>query len=197
MNTPFQILPHHLLSPGTAIYDLAAPDSTPVGLQDPANSVYTDFHRTRPFAISSAASLDQVDARMIACGVRLLFVADAGGALQGLVTYTDLYGEKPVRYIREHGGSRELFLVLDVMTPLDRLDALNHADVLRATVGDIVETIRTTGRQHLLVSDTTDDGRQVIVGMFSSTHLEKRADIRIELTARANSFADLERALAG
>ena len=101
-----------------------------------------------------------------------------------------------MRYIQEHGGSREQILVLDVMTSLDRLDALQQGDVLKATIGDIVETIRTTGRQHLLVSDTIDDGRQVIVGMFSSTHIEKRCDIKIELSARANSFADLERALA-
>lgn len=196
MNTPFQILPHHLLSSGTTIYDLAAPDATPVGLQDPATSVYTDFQRTRPFSIGSAATIDEVNARMIACGVRLLFVADAGGVLQGLVTYTDLFGEKPVRYIQEHGGSREQILVLDLMTPLDRLDALQRADVLKASVGDIVETIRTSGRQHLLVSDSSDDGRRVIVGMFSSTHIEKRAGIRIELSSRANSFADLERALS-
>lgn len=197
MNTPFQILPHHLLSSGTTIYDLAAPDATPVGLTDAATSVYTDFHRMRPFSIGSTATIDEVNARMIACGVRLLFVADAGGGLQGLVTYTDLFGEKPLRYIQEHGGGREQILVLDLMTPLDKLDALHRGDVLKATVGDIVETIRTTGRQHLLVSDSTDDGRQVIVGMFSSTHIEKRADITIELSARANSFADLERALVG
>ena len=196
MNTPFQILPHHLLAPGTTIHDLDAPESTPVVSQDPATAVYTDFQRTRPFSIGSAATIETVNARMIACGVRLLFVADAGGTLQGLVTYTDLFGEKPVRYIQEHGGNREQILVLDIMTPLDRLDALRHGDVLKASVGDIVETIRSSGRQHLLVSDPPDDGRQVIVGMFSSTHIEKRAGIRIELSARANSFADLERALA-
>ena len=130
---------------------------------------------------------------MIACGVRLLFVADAGGTLQGLVTFTDLFGEKPLRYIQEHGGSREQIVVLDIMTPLSRLDSLQYGDVLR--VGDIVETIRESDRQHLLVSQMLEDGRQVIIGMFSSTHIEKRIGMKIELSARASTFADLERAL--
>ena len=31
---------------------------------------------------------------MVGCGVRLLFVTETHGLLQGLVTYTDLFGEK-------------------------------------------------------------------------------------------------------
>jgi hypothetical protein len=195
MNTPFQILPHNLLSTGTSIYQGDAAESASVSLRDPARSVFTDFHHTRPFSIGSAATIAEVNDKMIACGVRLLFVADASSALQGLVTYTDLFGEKPLRYIQEHGGNRGQIVVLDIMTPLSMLDSLQYGDVLSATVGDIVETIRTIGRQHLLVSQALENGSQVIIGMFSSTHIEKRIGMEIELSARANSFADLERAL--
>lgn len=195
MNTPFQILPHNLLTPGTSIYQGDAAESASVSLRDPARSVFTDFHHTRPFSIGSAATIAEVNGKMIACGVRLLFVADSGGALRGLVTYTDLFGEKPVRYIQEHGGNRGQIVVLDIMTPLSRLDSLQYGDVLRATVGDIVETIRDSDRQHLLVSQILENGSQVIIGMFSSTHIEKRIGMKIELSARANTFADLERAL--
>jgi len=196
MNASFQILPHSLLTPGTSIYQGDAAENATVSLRDPARSVFTDFHHTRPFSIGSAATLAEVNDKMIACGVRLLFVAGGAGALQGLVTYTDLFGEKPVRYIQEHGGNREQIVVLDIMTPLSRLDSLQYGDVLRATVGDIVETIRESDRQHLLVSQILENGSQVIIGMFSSTHIEKRIGMKIELSARANTFADLERALA-
>ncbi|MGD2171744.1 MAG: hypothetical protein PVI79_00490 [Gammaproteobacteria bacterium] len=195
MNTPFQVLPHHLLPPGTSIYQGDTAESASVSMRDPARSVFTDFHHTRPFSVGSAATLAEVNDKMIACGVRLLFVADVAGVLQGLVTYTDLFGEKPVRYIQEHGGNRNQIVVLDIMTPLSMLDSLQYSDVLRATVGDIVETIRTFGRQHLLVSQMLENGSQVIFGMFSSTHIEKRIGMKIELSARANTFADLERAL--
>lgn len=195
MNTPFQILPHNLLPSGTAIYQGETAESASVSLRDPARSVFTDFHHTRPFSIGSAATIAEVNDKMIACGVRLLFVADGSGMLQGLVTYTDLFGEKPLRYIQEHGGDRGQIVVLDIMTPLSRLDSLQYGDVLRATVGDIVETIHDSDRQHLLVSQTMEDGSQIIIGMFSSTHIEKRIGMKIELSARASTFADLERAL--
>lgn len=195
MNASFQILPHSLLTPGTSIYQGDEAESASVSLRDPARSVFTDFHHIRPFSIGSAATLAEVNDKMIACGVRLLFVADGSGSLQGLVTYTDLFGEKPLRYIQEHGGSRDQIVVLDIMTPLSQLDSLQYGDVLRATVGDIVETIRESDRQHLLVSQILEDGRQIIIGMFSSTHIEKRIGIKIELSARASTFADLERAL--
>jgi siroheme synthase len=133
---------------------------------------------------------------MIAYGVRLLFVAKADGVLHGLVTFTDLFGEKPVQYIQQHGGSREEILAQDIMTPLAQLEALQQNNVLRAKVGDIVETIKAAGRQHMLVSHTYADGRQVVTGLFSSTQIEKLLGIEIELSPRAQTFADLERALS-
>lgn len=196
MNTAYQNLPHQLLSPGTLILHAHDdPEFGSVRLQDAAASVYTDFRHTRPFSIADTATLDDVNARMIACGVRLLFVADGDGRLQGLITYSDVFGEKPVTYIREHGGSRGEILARDVMTPLIRLEALRDEDVARASVGDIVHTIKTAGRQHMLVFRNGNDGGKVICGLFSSTHIEKRVGIKIELSARANTFADLERAL--
>jgi hypothetical protein len=132
---------------------------------------------------------------MIACGVRLLFVTEGDAVLLGLVTYSDLFGDKPVRYIQAHGGARNEIVAQDIMTPRSQLEALHKADVDKARVGDIVETIRTAGRQHMLVSDSSDSGQETITGLFSSTHIEKLLGIKIELSARAQNFSELERAL--
>ena len=196
MTTHYQTLAHKLLSPGTTIHGGQTPTTASVTLRDRAESVFTDFRYIRPFFIGATASIDQVNDRMIACGVRLLFVSDSKGLLQGLVTYTDVFGEKPVNYIKEHGGKREEILAQDIMTPLAQLEALNQADVDRANVGDIVATIKAAGRQHMLVNQTLEDGSQVITGIFSSTHIEKLLGMKIELSSRANTFADLERALS-
>ena len=195
MNTSFHNLPHELLAPGTSILSSHHSDIESVTLDDKAELVYTDFSYTRPFSIGPAAGIDQINDKMIAIGVRLLFVTETDGVLKGLVTHTDLFGEKPVRYIQEHGGSREEILAQDIMTPLAQLETLQKADVEKARVGDIVETIKAAGRQHMLVSQTRDSGGPVITGLFSSTHIEKLLDVKIEVTARAHSFAEIERAL--
>ncbi|MDH3387066.1 MAG: hypothetical protein OEN02_04100 [Gammaproteobacteria bacterium] len=196
MNTSYQNLPHKLLAPGTSIPLSHDPEEASVSFEDDAAMVYTDFTHTRPFAIGPTARIAQINDKMIACGVRLLFVAEADGVIKGLVTYTDLFGDKPVRYMREHGGSRDEILAQDIMTPLAQLEALTRADVRRASVGDIVETIRLAGRQHMLVGDGDADGAPVITGLFSSTHIEKLTGCKIELSTRAHTFADLEQALA-
>ena len=82
------------------------------------------------------------------------------------------------------------------MTPLAQLESLDQSEVRKASVGDIVETIKAAGRQHMLVNEVNDDGSQVITGIFSSTHIEKLLGMKIELSSRANTFADLERALS-
>jgi hypothetical protein len=195
MSNQYQNLPHNLLAPGTSIASSVTAEAEPVTLDDRAERVYTDFTYARPFSIAPTANIAQINDRMIACGVRLLFVCDNDGALKGLVTYTDLSGEKPVRYVQEHGGSRDEILAQEIMTPLAQLEALSRADVQKASVGDIVETIKAAGRQHMLVSQDGDGGVTVISGLFSSTDIEKRLGISIELSSRAHSFADLERAL--
>lgn len=195
MDTRYQNLPHEFLASPTTILQHQGLDIAPVTLTDSAERVYTDFTYIRPFTISPTATIDQVNARMIACGVRLLFVSEANSVLQGLVTYTDLVGEKPVRYIQEHGGNREDILAQDIMTQLSQLEALSRADVVKASVGDIVKTIETASRQHLLVCHTRENGDRVVSGLFSSTHIEKLLGVKLELSARAHTFADLGRAL--
>ena len=195
MSTRYKNLQHTLLSSGTTIHKNKETEAGSVTLKDSAEAVFTDFRSIRPFSVSAAVSLDEVNEKMIKCGVRLLFVADSDGSLQGLITYTDLYGEKPVRYIRDQGGRRDEILAKDLMTPLIQLESLQQSDVTGARVGDIVETIKTAGRQHMLVNETLEDGSQIITGLISSTHIEKLLGMKIELSARANTFADLERAL--
>lgn len=195
MNTNYRSLPHELLAPGTSLSQNRQTENHPITLADKAERVLTDFTYIRPFTISTSATIDQINDKMIACGVRLLFVARTDGILHGLVTFTDLFGEKPVRYIREHGGNREEILAQDIMTPLAQLEALRQESVKKASVGDIVETIKTAGRQHMLVCSSLKDDRQIVTGLFSSTHIEKLLGIKIELSPRAQTFADLERAL--
>jgi len=195
MNTSYHSLPHELLVPGTSISQSQHAEIDSVTITDKAELVFTDFAYVRPFTISATATIDQISDKMITCGVRLLFVTRTDGVLYGLVTFTDLFGEKPVQYIQEHGGSREEILAQDIMTPLAQLEALRQEDVRKASVGDIVETIKAAGRQHMLVCHSYKSGSQVVTGLFSSTHIEKLLDIKIELSPRAQTFADLERAL--
>src|SRR3546814_4947122 len=48
--------------------------------------------------------------------VRLLFVMDSDDRMVGLVTLTDIHGEKPMQIVQSRGIRRDEVLVADIMT---------------------------------------------------------------------------------
>lgn len=170
---------------------------TDVSLHESAIVVMTDFNEITPFSIEPTASMDAANDKMIACGVRLLFVTDNGGSLLGLVTATDILGERPLKYLKEHGGKREDILTQDVMTPHEQLLTLHMSDVQGASVGDIVETMKEFGRQHILVAESlNDEPGESIRGIFSTSQISRQVGFTIELVERATNFAEVEKTLS-
>jgi len=165
-----------------------------VTLEDPAIVVMTDFRRTIPLTIEATATIDSANEKMITAGVRLLFVIDHDRAICGIITANDILGERPVQYIKEHGGLHKDILVLDIMTRKEAFDAVKIDDVARYKVGDIVETIKDSARHHVLVIDDKDDHAS-IRGIFSITQVSRQIGEKIEFNNRANTFAELEHAL--
>ena len=65
-----------------------------------------------------------------------LFVVDGARQVFGIITSTDILGEKPVRFAQENGIRHGEVAVRDIMTPADRLEILDFYNVQRARVGD-------------------------------------------------------------
>ena len=193
MNNKYRALPHYSIEQGAIVDRRMINRPTDVALDDAAVEVMTDLNEITPFNIEPTASIDATNEKMIACGVRLLFVTDIDNNLIGIVTAKDIMGEKPVKYIREHGGKREDIIVQDIMTPKKSLDVLSYNDVKRASVGDIIETLNMLGRQHTLVEEISDKGATIIRGIFSSAQISRQLGVTIEPAVRANTFADVER----
>lgn len=197
MNNQYRPLAYRSIARGTGIKESDPLRHTPVVESDPAMRVMTDFATTTPFTVGASATINQTNRKMIACGVRLLFVCGQDKSLLGLVTSTDILGEKPICYMNEHGGDRGGILARDIMTPHQLLEGLDMADVATASVGDIVATMETFGRQHILVMEPCPStGDEVIRGLFSTSQISRQLGRSIEPCGRANTFAELEQAIA-
>jgi len=155
-----------------------------VGLDDPAESVMTDFRRVRAFTIQPTTSMESANNKMIANGVRLLLVVDVRNQVVGLVTSTDILGDKAVRIAREKAVPRDEIRVRDIMTPRESLEAIDMKELAYARVGHVVETLRAVGRRHALIVETDGSGRQLVRGLFSATQVEKQLGTSIEPLAR-------------
>ena len=192
-----KVLPNHTIARNAKINRREQKHRNKVSMSDPATHVMTDLSRTIPFSVTATASIDEANDRMIAYGVRLLFVTDGKNSLIGLITATDILGEKPMQYITERGGKREDIMARDLMTTAENIDVLNLSDVESANIGDIIETIKATRRQHLLVVEpTADETTESIRGIFSTSHIANQLGIKIDFSDQASNFAEFEKALA-
>ena len=153
---------------------------TPAGrveASSPATQVMTDLTRVAAVSTWSYATVGEARQAMIAHRVRALFVVDADDAVLGIITSTDVMGEKPIQVAHQRGVPHDEVLVREVMTPSDALEAMEFADVLRARVGDIVASLRLAGRQHAIVIESAPDATartRTVRGIFSLTEIARQ-----------------------
>ncbi|HEX6138118.1 MAG TPA: CBS domain-containing protein [Casimicrobiaceae bacterium] len=180
--------------------DLPIPDAAyPVRLDSPATEVMTDLRRVSAVTIGPGASIVEANRGMVARSVRALFVVDETRQVLGIITATDILGERPVQFAQARGIRHDEIAVRDIMTPAERLEMLQLRDVLGARVGDVVATLRFAGRQHALVveADETTPGRRTISGMFSLTQIGRRLGIPAQQVHDiARTFAEIEALIA-
>lgn len=195
MSENYTSLPYHNLNTGTTYQ--RPPQRLPekVTADSPATDVMTDFTKVAAITMGPCATLDAAEQRMIASGVRLLLVTDQSNAILGIITSTDLQGDRPVKYLQEVGGKREDIFLRDIMTPSDKIEVLYMVDVENARVGNVVETMKRVGRQHALVLDLDENKQQIVRGLFSTKQISKQLGISINPTEVAKTFAELEAAL--
>ena len=192
MDSKFAILPHIPLQSGTHCQN-----PRPTNIEDCALDVMTDFNHVRPVSTYPELSIDDALEKMKAKGVRLLLVLGDDETVIGLITATDIQGEKPVKLVREVGINHSQLTVVMLMTPLSEIEVLSMSAVRNAKIGHIISTLRDLERQHTLVVEVeADTGAQIIRGLFSSSQIGKQLDIEVgEVMAPAHSLAEIQQKL--
>lgn len=169
--------------------------SIPVTFDSPALEVMTDLRTIHAAVIAPGVPMEIANTYMMQRGIRTLLVMNNDNTLAGIITATDILGEKPMRFIQERGVKHNEILVMDIMTPLDKLEAISLDEVVHARVGNIVASLRESGRLHALVIDENTIGSPRICGIFSWTQIEKQLGTVIPPNNVAKSFAEIESTL--
>ena len=181
---------------------LSIPDSGKINCvtkNDPALKVMTDLNQVTAFQIDCSSSIDEANDKMIACGVRLLFVKELNGKLAGIITANDILGEKPLLTVSQNNISRANVNVRHIMTPVSKLTGLPMEHINTSRVSDIITAFKWSRRHHMLVLENLDSssaGSAVVRGIFSITQLSRQLGEDIIPDEHATSFAQLHVALA-
>ena len=193
---PDAALPTFRLDRGTTLAQAQPTDNAPVTLASPALAVMTDLTKVKAATTHPRTTLRQAEQAMIYQGVRMLFVVTEMPLIEGLITATDLGGDKQMRVVHERHLHYDELCVADVMTELGALDAIDYAVVRSAAVGNAVATLQRLGRNHLLVVEaSTARTPRCVRGVISRSQVERQLGRPIDITPIANSFSEIERAL--
>jgi CBS domain-containing protein len=177
-----------------------------VSIESPALEVMTDLRRTTPATIRPQAPLGGANQFMITRGVRLLLVVDEREDVLGVITATDILGERSMLVATERGMRRDELTVADIMIPAAQVEVIALPDVAAARVGHVLETLRRAGRQHALVVDFDDipsgrpltpPGRRAMVhGIFSLSQIARQLGVSVTIGGEvARTFSEIGAAI--
>jgi hypothetical protein len=203
----YEALPQRDLGADAGFRRPTQPPVDRVTLESPALDVMTDLTRVSPATIRPQAPLAGANQFMMTRGVRLLLVIDEEReTVLGVITATDLLGERPMQVAAERGLRRDELTVADIMTPAARVQVMAFGYVQGARVGDVFESMRRTGRQHALVIDYDElaassplalpEKRAMVRGIFSVSQMAYQLGIAPAPGGEiASTFSEIEAAL--
>jgi CBS domain-containing protein len=194
-NQSYRILPHSTLK-SEAAYHLPDQIMPPhVNANSAAVDVMTDLRRISTVTVVFDVSIDDANQKMIAHGVRTLIVVDEVRNVIGIVTSTDILGEKSMQFTHQRGSRHAEILVRDVMTSASRMEVIALKTIFNSRVGDVLETLKRSRRQHALVVDDANGTRQIVVGIFSSTQIARQLGLVPDPPETGHTFSEIETAI--
>ena len=206
MDRQYPALPIRELGDGAGLRRPTQPHAARVDLESPAIAVMTDLALASAATIRPQAPVGGANQFMIARGVRLLLVIDDRETVLGVLTAADILGERAIQVATERRSKRDELSVADLMTPAVRVEVLALAEVQGARVGHVLETLRRSGRQHVLVVD--EDAipapgllekplrRTMVRGLFSLSQIARQLGVALQTAGEvARTFSEIESAL--
>ncbi len=173
MATHYAPIPQSILAKPTPLTPPSDKYTIEITEESPAFKVMSDLNLITPATTDENTGLKEANQQMIARGVRMLFVLDESQQVQGIITSNDLLGEKPLKYMQRFHCTTHDIMVRELMTPIGEIEILDYSDIERARVGDIISTLKSSGRHHALIGDYQDDGTLTICGTFSLSHISQ------------------------
>ena len=178
----------------TTIRDIQRPSTlSELTLQSPALEVLTDFTRQQPMILEQYTSIDDAQEIMRRTHTKMFLVIDAQESFRGLISLDDLVSEKVMTKMGVSRLRRDELTVEFVMTPRNRLHAIDCKIFQMATIGDVLARMQKYGEQHMIVVETRSES---VRGVVSAHGIARRMHTPVVINERAVLFSDIYNAMA-
>ena len=161
-----------------AIDHLVQPDDfTDTTLNSPAMKVVTDFKHSQPNMVNASSTARDALEMMHQEQTKLKLVVDNDGELVGLLHIDQLSDQAIMRRVAK-GVSRDDILVADLMRPRERIKALAYQQLKHCNIGDVINTLQSSGEQHCVVIDRES---HQIRGVISAQDIARRLRVQLNI----------------
>jgi CBS domain-containing protein len=189
----YKLLETHRIKVHTPIHHPEAQDHL-ITLDSPALNVLTDFKSAPVETTHPETLVTQALQEMKAAKTKSLIVVNDEGELLGLVSLKDLQGVRAGRMAQSHGISPAELTIAEVMSPAEKLEAIDFKILANARVGHIAKIVHEHDLQHLLVVDYDEVGDCKIRGIFSANRIARQLGIDTPLgTLSSHTMGDMNR----
>lgn len=178
----------------TTIRDIQRPSTiSELTLQSPAIEVLTDFTQQQPLILEQNTSIDDAREIMRRTHTKMFLVVDAQEYFRGVISMDDLVSEKVMTKMGVSRLRRDELTVEFVMTPRNRLHAIDFKVFQMATIGDVLERMQKYGEQQMIVVESRSES---IRGIVSAHGIARRMHTPVVINERATLFSDIYKAMA-
>jgi CBS domain-containing protein len=178
----------------TTVRDIQRPSTiSELTLQSPAMEVLTDFTRQQPLMLEQNTSIDDAREIMRRTHTKAFLVIDAQESFRGLISLDDLVSEKVMTKMGVSRLRRDELTVEFVMTPRNRLQAIEFKVFQLATIGDVLARMQKYGEHYMIVVETRSES---IRGIVSAHGIARRMHTPVVINERAILFSDIYKAMA-
>lgn len=178
----------------TNIRDIQRPQNiVELDLHSPALEVFTDFKQQHPLMMEQNTSIDEAREIMRRTHIKMFLVIDAQESFRGVISLDDLVSEKVIKEMGVSKLRREELTVQFVMTPRNRLRAIDFQKFQLSSIGDVLARMKKYGEQHVVVVETHNAS---IRGIVSAYGIARRLHTPIVIDERAVLFSDIYKAVA-
>lgn len=169
-----------------------------VTLESSAALLVTDFSVSRPHTLPTSSSIAQALETMKQAGVRLLMLINPNGDFTGVVNARELIGGRRITLaMQQHQIGRDEVTVEMIQTPRSELRSLAYTRVSHASVGDLVETLKSSGDQHVLITEPDGSGASRIRGLISASDISRALGVDLNHPPEARTFASICQVIRG
>jgi|GEM_PF-461051 len=169
-----------------------------VTLESSATMLVTDFSVNHPHTLPTGSSIAQAQETMKQAGVGLLMLIDTGGKFTGVINTRELIGGRRITLaMQKYQIGRNEVTAEMIQTPRSELHSLSYAKISHASVGDLIQTLKTSGDQHVLITEPDGSGASRIRGIISASNIRRALGVDLHQPPSARTFSSICQVILG